>query len=356
MVGFSLLALLGVIGVGVYLMQDSKTHIAAEVSIAGVNVGGKSEAEAQTLLTQNLPHQIITLVDGERTWQMALGDLGVQIDLPGTLALARQAEAGTSLQPKYWIDLNQSQTGFINLSTVTNFPPKGGQTPQEGRMLDIPVMLDRFRTDLTGEIADDRLELSMISVAPPPEDSPNLSPDQTSVHVVQIGQELGLIAREYGVTVEDIVALNGLADPNLINPGDELLIPAAGEYVPTPPPAPTQTGKSILVDTSEQRIYAYENGQLVHSHLTSTGLPATPTVIGDFKVYVKYRATDMRGEDYYLPDVPFTMYFYQGYGIHGAYWHNSFGRPMSHGCVNLPIEEAEWFFNWAEVGTPVKVI
>jgi lipoprotein-anchoring transpeptidase ErfK/SrfK len=71
---------------------------------------------------------------------------------------------------------------------------------------------------------------------------------------------------------------------------------------------------------------------------------------------VKYRATDMRGPDYYLPQVPWTMYFYQGYGIHGTYWHNNFGRRMSHGCVNLPIDQAEWFFNFASVGTPVRVV
>ena len=73
-------------------------------------------------------------------------------------------------------------------------------------------------------------------------------------------------------------------------------------------------------------------------------------------MYVKYIEDDMSGPDYFLPQVPYTMYFFQGYGIHGTYWHNSFGRPMSHGCVNLPVSEAQWFFNWAEVGTPVRVI
>ena len=63
----------------------------------------------------------------------------------------------------------------------------------------------------------------------------------------------------------------------------------------------------------------------------------------------------MSGPGYYLPDVPYVMYFYQSYGLHGTYWHSNFGQPMSHGCVNLPTPEAEWFFNWAEVGTPVHV-
>ena len=89
--------------------------------------------------------------------------------------------------------------------------------------------------------------------------------------------------------------------------------------------------------------------------VVSTGLPATPTVQGDYNVYVKYAAQTMSGPGYYLPDVPWVMYFYSGYGIHGTYWHNNFGQPMSHGCVNLPTPEAEWFYNWAEVGTPVHV-
>jgi lipoprotein-anchoring transpeptidase ErfK/SrfK len=49
------------------------------------------------------------------------------------------------------------------------------------------------------------------------------------------------------------------------------------------------------------------------------------------------------------------MYFFRDYGIHGTYWHNNFGVPMSHGCVNLPNHEAEWFYNFASVGTPVSV-
>jgi len=201
--------------------------------------------------------------------------------------------------------------------------------------------------------------LSMIEVQPPEPASPNVSATERTVHIVERGQELGLIARQYGVLVEDILALNDISDPNLLYVGQELIIPAAGLYSPRPedaPPAPTTSGKSIVVSTGEQRIYAYENGQLVRSHLTSTGLPDTPTVLGDYRIYVKHVATDMSGPDYYLPAVPYTMYFYQGYGIHGTYWHNNFGRPMSHGCVNLPTEEAKWFFDWAEVGTPVRVI
>ena len=62
----------------------------------------------------------------------------------------------------------------------------------------------------------------------------------------------------------------------------------------------------------------------------------------------------MEGPDYYIEDVP-VMYFHEGYGLHGVTWHGNFGHPTSHGCVNLPMEEAEWLFNWADVGTLVNI-
>ena len=63
----------------------------------------------------------------------------------------------------------------------------------------------------------------------------------------------------------------------------------------------------------------------------------------------------MTGPGYYLPDVPFTMYYYKGYGIHAATWHNNFGTPMSHGCINMRLEDAQWMFNWASIGTLVNI-
>ena len=115
------------------------------------------------------------------------------------------------------------------------------------------------------------------------------------------------------------------------------------------------SGHWIDVDLSEQTLYAYDGDTLVDSFLVSTGVSAHPTLTGTYTVYVKYRYTDMRGPGYYLPDVPFTMYYYQGYGIHGTYWHNNFGTPMSHGCVNMRTSEAEWVYNFSEVGTTVVI-
>jgi lipoprotein-anchoring transpeptidase ErfK/SrfK len=114
-------------------------------------------------------------------------------------------------------------------------------------------------------------------------------------------------------------------------------------------------GRWIDVNLSSQRVTAYEGAEAVNEFIVSTGTSAHPTVTGQFRVYVRLRSTAMAGPGYYLPGVPFTMYFYKGYALHGTYWHSNFGVPMSHGCVNLRTSDAEWLFNWASVGTLVNV-
>jgi lipoprotein-anchoring transpeptidase ErfK/SrfK len=111
----------------------------------------------------------------------------------------------------------------------------------------------------------------------------------------------------------------------------------------------------IDVDLTNQSVYAYEGDTVVNSFIVSTGTWMYPTVTGQYKVYVKYRYANMHGPGYFLPDVPYVMYFYKSYGLHGTYWHHNFGTPMSHGCVNLSIEDAGWLYNWASVGTVVNV-
>lgn len=114
-------------------------------------------------------------------------------------------------------------------------------------------------------------------------------------------------------------------------------------------------GRWIDVNLSQQRVYAYEGDTVVNSFIVSTGTWQTPTVTGTYQVWIKLRSTTMAGPGYYLTNVPYTMYFYKGYGLHGTYWHNNFGTPMSHGCVNLRTSDAEWLYNWASVGTTVNV-
>ncbi|WP_375539499.1 L,D-transpeptidase [Planktothrix sp. FACHB-1365] len=111
----------------------------------------------------------------------------------------------------------------------------------------------------------------------------------------------------------------------------------------------------ILIDLSRQRLIAWEGNQPVYAVIVSTGKADTPTRTGVFKVYTKYETTRMTGPDYDVPDVPYTMYYDGGMAIHGAYWHNLFGTPVSHGCTNVAVNHAKWLFEWASVGTPVIV-
>ncbi len=116
--------------------------------------------------------------------------------------------------------------------------------------------------------------------------------------------------------------------------------------------------KHIYVDLTHQKLYAYDGNTRVFDFDVSTG-KWHPTPTGTFRIHVWLRYTRMTGGDpaigtyYDLPNVPFTMYFgnddipwYWGYSLHGAYWHNNFGHPMSHGCVNMRIEDAEKMYYW----------
>lgn len=112
-----------------------------------------------------------------------------------------------------------------------------------------------------------------------------------------------------------------------------------------------QGEKHIYVDLTKQMLFAFQGNTEVMQALVSTGKwGRTPT--GNFAIWSKLRATRMAGgsgADYYnLPNVPYTMYFYRDYALHGAYWHNNFGHPMSHGCVNMRIVDAAELFAWAD--------
>ncbi len=130
---------------------------------------------------------------------------------------------------------------------------------------------------------------------------------------------------------------------------------AAGYQYPGRPDGVSDDELWIDVDLSSQRSNVYVGDTLMREFLVSTGTWLHPTVTGTFRIYVRYRYADMSGPGYYLPDVPYVMYFYKDYGLHGTYWHHNFGTPMSHGCVNFPTVDAGWIFENAHVGTIVNV-
>lgn len=119
----------------------------------------------------------------------------------------------------------------------------------------------------------------------------------------------------------------------------------------------TAEEKWIDIDLTTQTVRAMEGDREVMKFLVSTGKwGRTPT--GEYRIWIKLRYTKMSGGSrakrtyYYLPNVPYVMYFYKGFGLHGTYWHNNFGQPMSHGCINLSIPDAERLFYWADPPLP----
>ena len=122
--------------------------------------------------------------------------------------------------------------------------------------------------------------------------------------------------------------------------------------------------REVVVSLAAQRLWAYEGETPVLSTLVSTGTAETyetATPIGQWRISVKLPLETMEGtvsgEAYRVEDVPDVMYFTdEGHALHGTYWHQNFGAPMSHGCVNLPLDVSGWLFGWAPEGTGVTVV
>jgi len=126
----------------------------------------------------------------------------------------------------------------------------------------------------------------------------------------------------------------------------------------------TNTKKKIIVDRTKQTLQAYDGDTLFMEVTVSTGLKATPTPSGTFDVFKKMPSRYMQGplpniagNQYYdLPGVPWNLYFTEGGAvIHGAYWHDNFGKRYSHGCVNLRPADAKKLYLWADLGTVVDI-
>jgi lipoprotein-anchoring transpeptidase ErfK/SrfK len=142
-------------------------------------------------------------------------------------------------------------------------------------------------------------------------------------------------------------------------------LPVSAQEMSDPGPGRWQIGdKEVVVSLGAQRLWAYEGEQPILATFVSTGTAETPEVttpVGQFRILMKLPMETMtgtvNGEPYQVEDVPYVMYFTdEGHALHGTYWHNNFGAPMSHGCVNLPIDVAEWMFRWAPEGTAVTII
>jgi lipoprotein-anchoring transpeptidase ErfK/SrfK len=190
--------------------------------------------------------------------------------------------------------------------------------------------------------------------------SSHTQPAHSEITLDTTGEVLSAGTR--GVSVGDTRAATDAIAQNLLHgSGSQATLPI--QYTAfTTVQAPT-VGKWIEVNATTKRMYAYDQGQLVRSFLVSAGASATPTVIGRFAIYSKYRSQDMHGQNvdgssYFQPAVPYVNYFYNDYAIHGNYWRPAsyFGNiNSSHGCVGVPVNDGAWIYSWAPIGTPVIV-
>ncbi len=178
-----------------------------------------------------------------------------------------------------------------------------------------------------------------------------------AIHVVTEGDTLASISQSYGMTLNQLMLLNGLPNPNFVWTGQRLRVKQA----PTPVQAMAAAGapangkRRIEINLTEQTLTAWQGDVAILHTYVSTGKASTPTVPGQFTIYNKLDSQHMSGPDYDLPGVPWVMYYYDEFAIHGAYWHAAFGTPTSHGCTNMIPEEAAALYQWADVGTEVLV-
>jgi hypothetical protein len=153
----------------------------------------------------------------------------------------------------------------------------------------------------------------------------------------------------------------------LFVPGEHMRLIPAEEYAPIPATLPPEQ-KTITLTMADQTLTAYEAGTVVHQCKVSAGLPGgfggdkdAVTPRGTFHIEMKTTSTHMGNGQmtkdpnaYELPGVPWVSYFEPAKGIafHGAYWHDDFGRPRSHGCVNMSMADALWIYRWSTPDAP----
>lgn len=118
--------------------------------------------------------------------------------------------------------------------------------------------------------------------------------------------------------------------------------------------------KVIKVNLAKQSLAYYFGGKLLEEFPISAGLAKTPTPKGTYKVLKKFptKVYGGKGFDFYYPNTKWNLHFLTikyGYYIHGAYWHKNFGKPMSHGCVNVSYDKMERLYHWAQVGTEIVI-
>jgi len=215
-------------------------------------------------------------------------------------------------------------------------------TPDEDRgVITMSINADQATADIPAILSE--------NLSAPVQAQQNLySPDGRYLGVQRSGTAGTEVADPAGVTAQIVQALV-----------DKSGMDATVDTKATPFPeeqVSIQDGvKWVEINRSAFTVTRWEGGTQLSTWSVVIGKPSTPTYTGIYHVWAKVRIQDMRGADYNTPDVPWVAYFNGDIALHGNYWVGSFGWASSHGCVGMPVGQAEIMYNWIDVGTLVVV-
>ena len=182
-----------------------------------------------------------------------------------------------------------------------------------------------------------------------------------TTYVVRQGESLWSISLKLGLPLWFIIDANPGLNIDNLSVGMELTIPSKNVLIPLP----VVLDKRIVVDISTQRMTVYENGEVLNTHIVSTGVEDSPTLAGTFQVQSHSLNAYASNWDLYMPHFIGIYEAWPGFmnGIHGLpmlssgrrLWAGNLGTPVSYGCIILALDAAEELYDWAELGVVVEI-
>ena len=264
---------------------------------------------------------------------------------------------------KTWTITPEEMAGWLDTRAVED---------EEGDRLVLTLDYEALHAaveNLSTQLTDDELAIEVEATAPVVRAAIEAGEHAASatlihpprIYTVQRGDTLMSIAAKHGYPAWRLVQANPELDIDRLQPGQEITIPSIDLLFPLP----LIRDRRILIDISEQHLYAYEGDRLVYDYVASTGIRSSPTITGTFQVLSKDEEAYASSWDLLMPHFISVYESAPDFmnGIHGLptlssgriLWQGYLGRPVSYGCIVLGLEEAATLYEWAELGTLVEI-